>query len=65
MKGKASLYIAVVVVAIVFVLLPAYRLFFGISVGIGVIVAGVLYLRNKYIPVKEDQVHNNKRPLGL
>jgi hypothetical protein len=65
MKGKASLFVAVVVVAVVLVFFPAYRLFFAISVGIGLVVAGLLYLRNKYVPVKEQDIHNDKRPLGL
>ena len=65
MKGKASLLIAIAVVAVVFLFFPAYRLFFGISVGIGVVVAGILYVRNKYIPVKAEDVHNDKKPLGL
>jgi polyferredoxin len=65
MKGKASLFIAIAVVAVVFIFFPAYRLFFGISVGIGLLVAGILYLRNKYIPVKAEDVHNDKKPLGL
>jgi hypothetical protein len=43
---------------------PAYRVFFAISVGIGIIVAGILYLRNKYLPIEDKDV-NNKRPLGL
>ena len=65
MKGKASLLIAIAVVAVVFLFFPAYRLFFGISVGIGVVFAGILYVRNKYIPVKAEDVHNDKKPLGL
>jgi hypothetical protein len=38
--------------------------FFAISVGIGIIVAGILYLRNKYRPVSDKDIEN-KRPLGL
>ncbi len=65
MKGRTSLFIAIAVVAVVLIFFPAYRLFFGISVGIGLVVAGILYLRNKYVPVKEKDVHNDKKPLGL
>jgi hypothetical protein len=36
-----------------------------VSVGIGLLVAGILYLRNKYIPVKAEDVHSDKKPLGL
>jgi hypothetical protein len=48
----------------VLVAFPAYRVFFAISVGIGIIVAGLLYLRNKYRPIRDEDVEN-KRPLGL
>jgi hypothetical protein len=65
MKGKASLFVAIAVVAVVLIFFPAYRWFFAVSVGIGLLVAGILYLRNKYVPVKEEEVHNNKKPLGL
>jgi uncharacterized membrane protein YesL len=64
MKGTTSLLVAAVVVAVVLIFLPAYRLFFGISVLIGIAVAGILFLRNKYFPVKEEEI-DNKRPLGL
>jgi len=64
LKGIASLIVAVAVVAIVLIFEPAYRLFFAISVGIGVVVAGILYLWNKYRPIKEEDV-DHKRPLGL
>jgi hypothetical protein len=36
----------------------------AISVGIGIIVAALLYLRNKYRPIREEDVET-KRPLGL
>jgi uncharacterized membrane protein YesL len=64
MKGTTSLLVATVVVAVVLIFLPAYRLFFGISVLIGIAVAGILFLRNKYFPVKQEEI-DNKRPLGL
>lgn len=63
-KGTTGLIIAAVIIIAVLVAFPAYRLFFAISVGIGVIVAGILYLRNKYRPVSDKDV-DNKRPLGL
>ena len=62
--GRAGLIIAVVVVALLFVGLPAYRLLFVASVLVGLIVAGILFLWHKYRPVKEADV-NHKRPLGL
>jgi hypothetical protein len=64
-KAAASLIVAIAVVAIVLVFLPAYRIFFAISLGIGVIVAGVLYLWNQYRPIKEEDVDHHQRPLGL
>ena len=44
--------------------LPAYRWFLLISLGFGMVVAGILYLWNKHRPIKEEDVEN-KRPLGL
>ncbi|HEV2717980.1 MAG TPA: hypothetical protein VGU64_22135 [Terriglobales bacterium] len=63
-RGIASLLVAVGVVAILLIALPAYRWFFLISVAIGVVVAAILYFWHKLKPVKEVDVHN-KRPLGL
>jgi dolichol kinase len=63
-KGSTGLIVAAVLIALVLIFFPAYRVFFAISVGIGVIVAGILYLRNKYLPIEDKDV-NNKRPLGL
>jgi hypothetical protein len=63
-KGKVSLIIAIFVVAIVLIFFPAYRLFFAVSVALGLVFAAVIYLRNKYSPVREPEI-DNKRPLGL
>jgi hypothetical protein len=63
-KGTTGLIVAAVLIALVLIFFPAYRVFFAISVGIGIIVAGILYLRNKYLPIEDKDV-NNKRPLGL
>jgi len=63
-KGKVSLVIAIFVVAVVLIFFPAYRLFFTVSVGLGLVFACIIYLRNKYSPVKEPEI-DNKRPLGL
>ena len=63
-KGTTGLIIAAAIVVAVLIAFPAYRVFFGISVGIGVIVAALLYLRNKYRPITDKDVEN-KRPLGL
>jgi MFS family permease len=63
-SGSTGLIVAVVVVAIVLIAFPAYRWFFLISVGIGVVVAGILFLWHKLKPIREDDIEN-KRPLGL
>lgn len=63
-KGTTGLIVAAVIMVAVLIGFPAYRVFFAISVGIGVIVAGLLYLRNKYRPITDKDV-DNKRPLGL
>lgn len=62
-KGAAGLIVAIAVVLVLLIALPAYRWFFLISVGIGVLVTGILRLWNRLKPVKED--NHNKRPLGL
>jgi uncharacterized membrane protein YqjE len=63
-RGTAALLTAALIVVVTLVWLPAYRLFFAISVGIGLLVAAALYLWHKLRPVREEDVHN-KRPLGL
>jgi len=64
-RGTAALVVAIAVVMVPFVLLPAYRIFFLVSVGIGVVVAGILYFWRKYRPIREEDIDNTKRPLGL
>ncbi len=64
LRGGASLIIAAALVLILLVWLPAYRWFFLGSLGIGVVVAAILYFWNRYKPVKEEDIEN-KRPLGL
>ena len=64
LKGSAGLIVAIAVVAILLIALPPYRLFFLISVLIGVVIAGGLTLWHRLRPVKEEDV-NPKRPLGL
>jgi fatty acid desaturase len=63
-RGATGLIVAIAVVAIVLIAFPAYRWFFLISVGIGVVVAGILFLWHKLRPIREADV-DNKRPLGL
>ncbi|MGA8310811.1 MAG: hypothetical protein WB755_12330 [Terriglobales bacterium] len=64
LRGGASFIVAVALVFVLLIWLPAYRWFFLGSLGIGVIVAAILYLWNRYKPVKAEEVEN-KRPLGL
>jgi hypothetical protein len=63
-RGTAALLIAAAIVAATAIWLPPYRWFLFISIGIGVAVAGALYLWHRLRPVKDDDVEN-KRPLGL
>jgi uncharacterized membrane protein YqjE len=63
-SGTTGLIAAVAVVAIVLIVFPAYRWFFLISIGIGLVVAGILFLWHRLRPIREEDVHN-KRPLGL
>ena len=63
-RGTAALVTAALIVAVTLIWLPAYRLFFAISVGFGVVVAGALYLWHRFRPVREEDIEN-KRPLGL
>lgn len=64
LKGSAGLIVAVLVVAVLLIMLPAYRWFFLISVLIGLVIAGALALWHKLHPIKEQDVEH-KRPLGL
>lgn len=63
-KGPAALFVAVAIVAVLLVSLPAYRWFFLISAGIGVGVAAILVLWHKLRPIREEDIEN-KKPLGL
>jgi apolipoprotein N-acyltransferase len=63
-KGTTGLVIAAVIMIAVLIAFPAYRVFLAISVGIGIIVALLLHLRNKYQPIDDKDV-DKKRPLGL
>jgi hypothetical protein len=64
LQGGTSLVVAAALVFALLIFLPAYRWFFLGSLGIGIIVAAILYLWNRYKPVKAEDVAN-KRPLGL
>ncbi len=64
LKGSAALIVAIAVVVMLLIALPAYRVFFLISVLIGIVIAGGLTLWHKLRPIKDEDVEN-KRPLGL
>ncbi|MFY9558927.1 MAG: hypothetical protein WAQ52_01715 [Terriglobales bacterium] len=64
LKGTAGLVIAIAVVALLLIEFPSYRVFFGISVLIGLVIAGGLTLWYRLHPIKDEDAEN-KRPLGL
>ena len=64
LKGSAGLVIALAVVALLLIALPAYRWFFLISLVIGLVIWQGLALWHRLRPIKEEDVRN-KRPLGL
>lgn len=63
--GRTGLIAAITVVAVLLIGLPAYRLFFVVSVLLGVAIAGILHFWHKHQPVKEADVDHDKHPLGL
>jgi hypothetical protein len=65
LKGKTGLIAAVAIVAVLLIGLPAYRVFFGVSLLIGLLIAGGLYWWNETHPVREEDVEDTKHPLGL
>lgn len=64
MKGTTGLLVAALIIVALLIWFPGYWLFFAISVGLGVVIALMLFLRNKYFPVSDKDVEN-KHPLGL
>jgi MFS family permease len=64
LKGKAGLVVAIAVVVGLLIGFPAYRWFFAISLGIGVVVALILFLWHRLRPVRAEDVED-KRPLKL
>ncbi len=65
LKGSVGLIVALAVIAILLIAVPGYRLFFLISVLIGLIIAVGLTLWHRFHPIKEEDVQHPKRPLGL
>jgi hypothetical protein len=64
LQGGASQTVAVALVFVLLIWLPAYRWFFLGSLGIGIVVAAIHYSWNRYKPVREEDAEN-KRLLGL
>jgi cytosine/uracil/thiamine/allantoin permease len=62
-RGIIGLIVVGIAIAVIVIMLPAARWFFLISVAVGVIVAGGLYLWHRLRPLKEEDV--DKRPLKL
>jgi hypothetical protein len=65
LRGSASLVVALAVVALLLITLPAYRWFFLISVLIGLVIAAALTFWHRRHPIREQDVQQPKRPLGL
>jgi hypothetical protein len=65
LQGSAALFVAIAVVALLLIALPAYRLFFLISVLIGLVIWRGLALWHRLHPIREEDVQQPKRPLGL
>jgi hypothetical protein len=63
-KGRAGLLVAIGVVVGLLIGFPAYRWFFFISLGIGLLVAIILFFWHKLRPVRVEDVED-KRPLKL
>jgi hypothetical protein len=63
-KGSAAVIVAIGTVMTLLILLPAYRIFFAISLAIAVIVAAVLHFWQKLHPIRPEDF-DDKRPLKL
>lgn len=66
LKTPATPVIVLIVIIALLLAFPAYRLFFLASVGIGLLVAGILFFWHRFKPVREEDIDiDHKRPLGL
>ena len=69
-RTLALLALTLVVILVAVIGRPGYGLFLAIGlailivIGIGLVVAGILYLWHRFKPLKDDDVEN-KHPLGL
>ncbi len=65
LKGIGGIVIGAAFMVVILIGVPAARWFLAISIPLGLIVAGVLYLWHKRRPVKVEDIESPKRPLGL
>ena len=64
LKGRAALIVGIGTVVALLIFLPAYRVFFAISLGIAIIVAAILHFWHKLRPVRPEDIED-KHPLNL
>jgi hypothetical protein len=64
LKGRAALIVAIGTVVGLLIFLPAYRIFFAISLGIAIIIAAILYFWHKLRPIRPEDF-DDKHPLNL
>ena len=63
-KGSAALIVAIGTVVALLILLPAYRLFFAISLAIAIVVAAILYFWHKLRPIRPEDFDDNWQRVG-
>ena len=64
LKGRAALIVGICTVVAPLIFLPAYRIFFAISLGIAIIVAAILHFWHKLRPIRPEEIEDN-HPLNL
>jgi len=64
LKGRAALIVGIGTVVAPLIFLPAYRIFFAISLGIAIIVAAILHFWHKLRPIRPEEIEDN-HPLNL
>ena len=64
-KGLVGLIFALALVIGFVIWQPVARWFLAISAGVGIVVAGVLYLWRTLRPITEEDIDNEKHPLKL
>ena len=64
LKGRPALIVAIGTVVALLIFLPAYRIFFAISLGIAIVVAAILHFWHNLRPVRPEDI-DDKRPFNL